>query len=155
MRYAAPRASTEGKVDMTPMIDMVFQLVAFFMVIVNFSEADQDQRIKLPLSELAKPLEAAAEGRITLQLTDEGTVILGATEVTLPQLDRKLLREKQLIEATGKKSAQDATVVIRADRAAPTGEVQEVIQVCQKRGFVKFALRARQQFAQSVAPGST
>lgn len=34
--------------DMTPMIDMTFQLIAFFMVLINFAEGDQDQRIKLP-----------------------------------------------------------------------------------------------------------
>lgn len=155
MRFSVRHGAPEAKAEMTPMIDMSFQLIAFFMVIVNFSEVDQDQRIRLPLSELAKPAEAAAEGRITLQLTDVGTVILGAAEVTLPQLDKELLREKQLIEATGKRSAQDTTVVIRADRAAPTGEVQEVIEICQKRGFVKFALRAKQEYATSVRQEST
>ena len=34
--------------DLTPMIDMTFQLIAFFMVLINFTEADQDERIKLP-----------------------------------------------------------------------------------------------------------
>ena len=37
---------------MTPMIDVTFQLIAFFMFVLNFSEVDQDQRINLPLSEL-------------------------------------------------------------------------------------------------------
>ena len=34
---------------MTPMIDVTFQLIAFFMFVLNFSEVDQDQRINLPL----------------------------------------------------------------------------------------------------------
>ena len=38
---------------MTPMIDMTFQLIAFFMVLINFTEADQNQAINLPSSELA------------------------------------------------------------------------------------------------------
>ena len=42
--------------DLTPMIDMAFQLIAFFMVMINFTQADQNERIKLPTSELAKPL---------------------------------------------------------------------------------------------------
>ena len=39
--------------DMTPMIDVTFQLIAFFMFVLNFSEVDQDQRVNLPSSELA------------------------------------------------------------------------------------------------------
>jgi len=145
MRYAIQRGAPLAKAEMTPMIDMTFQLIAFFMVVVNFSEADQNERIKLPLSELAKPPETALETPITLQLTDEGTVLFGAQEVTVAQLPAELLREKQVLEATGRKTAREATIVIRADRAAMTGEVQEVIEICQKTGFEKFALRAKQE----------
>ena len=147
MRYASQRGAPLAKPEMTPMIDMTFQLIAFFMVVINFSQADQNERIKLPLSELAKPPEAAPEVPITLQLTDEGTVILGATEVAISQLSQELLKEKQVLVATGRRSAQDVTIVIRADRGAPTGEVQELIQMCQKKplGFEKFALRAKQE----------
>ena len=46
------------------MIDMTFQLIAFFMLVINFSDVEQDQRVQLPASELAKPptssLRAAA-----------------------------------------------------------------------------------------------
>ena len=43
--------SAEG--DMTPMIDMTFQLIAFFMVLINFAEDNNNQTIKLPASEIA------------------------------------------------------------------------------------------------------
>ena len=39
---------------------------------------------------------------------------------------------------------EDATVIIRADRNAQTGRVQELIQVCQENDFEKFALRAKE-----------
>ena len=47
--------------DLTPMIDMTFQLIAFFMVLINFTQSEQDQRIQLPESTLAKPPEAPLE----------------------------------------------------------------------------------------------
>jgi len=43
-----------AEADMTPMIDMTFQLIAFFMVLINFAEDNMDDRVKLPSSELAK-----------------------------------------------------------------------------------------------------
>ena len=145
MRYTSRQMGEGAKVDRTPMIDMTFLLIAFFMVVVSFSEADQNERITLPLSELAKPPDAPLETPITLHLTDAGTVLIGAKEVDVVQLAKELSLERQLLEARGDESAQKATIIIRADRAAKTGEVQEVIEVCQKTGFDKFALRAKQE----------
>ncbi len=130
--------------DMTPMIDMTFQLIAFFMVLINFSEADQNQRIKLPGSELAKPPDAPVVSPITLQLTTAGTVIAGADEVPLTDIKPILVREKQLLEATPDTDFKQANIIIRADRDAKTGRVQELIRACQEVGFEKFALRAKQ-----------
>jgi len=53
--------------DMTAMIDMVFQLIIFFMVLINFSQDDQNDKIKLPSSELAKPAEAPLKFPILVQ----------------------------------------------------------------------------------------
>jgi len=142
------RKAKPAKADMTPMIDMTFQLIAFFMVVVNFSEAEQNQRIKLPASELAKPPDQPLTQLITLQITEDETVILGPREVPIEgdHLFGLLLRKRQMTEAMGK-SPSETTVIIRADRNAKTGVVQEVIQACQRReiGYEKFALRARQE----------
>ena len=130
--------------DMTPMIDMTFQLIAFFMVLINFTEADQNERIRLPSSELAKPPDAPLELPITLQLTERGTVLFVGEERPIGGVGPLLLREKQVMQQRGK-SPSKATVVIRADADAKTGTVQELIKVCQETGFEKFALRAKQK----------
>ena len=50
MRFRkAPVAMVE--MDMTPMIDVVFQLITFFMLITNFEQTQADERVKLPISE--------------------------------------------------------------------------------------------------------
>ena len=145
MKYDKQRGAPFCKGDMTPMIDMTFQLIAFFMVLINFTEADQNQRINLPSSELAKPPDGPLELPITLQLTDEQTVIFGGDETPIGGLSRLLLREASLIKANPKRTIAEATVIIRADKAARTGEVQEIIKYCQEAKFEKFALRAKQQ----------
>ena len=43
--------------DLTPMIDMTFQLIAFFMVLINFAQTESNDRVKLPSSQLVKPPE--------------------------------------------------------------------------------------------------
>ena len=148
MRYGSKRGAPFCKGDMTPMIDMTFQLIAFFMVLVNFTDADQNELIKLPSSELAKPPDTPLVSPITIQLTSDDYVIMGADRYPMERLRDALLREKQEIDRD--RSSREATIVIRADREAKTGKVQEVIKICQDTGFDKFALRAKQQEKRST-----
>ena len=144
MRFKKPsEALHEG--DMTPMIDMVFQLIAFFMVVVNFSEVDQNQLIRLPSSELAIPPKSPVPSPITIQVTENGKAILGGEQVAVSGLARLLTVERQVLDRMPGKSAKEATIIIRADGGTQVGIVQEVIEVCQETGFEKFSLRAKQQ----------
>ena len=129
-------------IDMTPMIDMTFQLITFFMFVMNFSEAEQDDRIQLPLSQLAKPVEGAMESPITLQLTNNGSVIYAGEMVAVGEIGSYLEREKTVMLDAGKEPSA-ATVIVRADGRSKTGEVQEIIRKCQEKGFERFALRAQ------------
>ncbi len=143
IRPRGPRGIVEG--DLTPMIDMTFQLIAFFMLVINFSDVEQDQRVTLPASELARPPEAPYEHPLTIHLTENDRFIYGGREVTqLAQLRSALLQETQIILRYRTLSLADVTVIIRADENAKTGLVQQVIQACQELEFERFALRGKQ-----------
>lgn len=148
---AQRREVSEG--DMTPMIDMVFQLIAFFMVLINFSDIEQDQRVHLPLSELAKPPEVAYEKPITLQMTADGGIILNAGEadlLTIEELRIALMRQARVIKAGGDDiSLSDVNVIIRADKDAQHGKVLEMVDAAQQAGFESFAFRGKQEQGQS------
>lgn len=137
-------AATLPEPDMTPMIDMTFQLIAFFMVLLNFGEAEQDARIRLPSSQLAKPPEVAIENALVVQLTGDNQVLFSGELMPIAGLDEKLRREARFITLKGEKPG-DATIILRADAESKTGVVQEVIQKCQENGFENFALRAKQE----------
>jgi biopolymer transport protein ExbD len=130
--------------DLTPMIDMTFQLIAFFMVLINFTQAEQNEKIQLPGSELAKPPEGPLEFPITLHLTKEANVIIGGQEIPMAALRPFLVKEKQVLESQNR-AQTEATIVIRAHRDTPTGRVQDLIKRCQDSGFEKFALRAKEE----------
>ena len=136
------RGPANTDIDMTPMIDMTFQLIAFFMFVINFTEAEQDERIQLPSSQLAKPTEGTIETPITLQLTNSGLVVYAGELVKVSDLRGYLEREKTaMIDAD--KEPTSAPVIVRADGRAKTGEVQDIIKLCQEKGFERFALRAK------------
>lgn len=132
--------------DMTPMIDMTFQLIAFFMVLINFSQTEQDQRVMLPQSVLAKPPERPLQHPVTIHMTRDGAVVYAGQELaSMQRLRPYLVNERMVLEGRGRPMS-DATIVIRADRYAQAGVVQKLIQLCQEEKFEKFALRAKEDF---------
>ena len=144
----------EFEVDMTPMIDVVFQLLAFFMVITNFEQTQADERVKLPRDQLAKPAKVKVEHQLVLnvgflrdmqgKMTDTQPYLFnfGNTDMQRP-LDAKsqINIESRLYEGKGVKP-EEVVVKIRADSEVPTGIVQEMIKLCQDEGFEKFAMSA-------------
>ena len=134
------------EIDYTPMIDITFQLIAFFMILINFSDAEQDQRIQLPSSVLAKPPQSPLEIPITIQVLQDGKISMGGPTLypTAESIKPLLGNERYVLESQRHK-VEDATIIIRAHRDAQAGVVQRVIKVCQEMGFQKFTLRAKSE----------
>ncbi|TWU56116.1 ExbD/TolR family protein [Rubripirellula reticaptiva] len=129
--------------DLTPMIDMTFQLIAFFMVLINFAQTESNDRVKLPSSQLVKPPEVAIEFPIVLHVAKDGEIILGGDDYTAETLRIGLSREISVIRAEGK-SVNDANVIIRAHKDTAAGDVQEIIRVAQEQKLENFALRVKE-----------
>lgn len=129
--------------DLTPMIDMTFQLIAFFMVLINFAQTESNNKVTLPSSQLVKPPEVPLEFPIILHIAQDGEIILGGDDYTAETLRVGLLPEIRVITAQGKTPA-DANVVIRAHEDCAAGDVQEVIRVAQEQKLVNFALRVKE-----------
>ena len=151
MRVRVRQFGEAVEADLTPMIDMTFQLIAFFMVLVNFTQAEQDARVELPASKLAKPPEERSEQPLTIQLAKipesepaRFIALVGGDEIQVgPELDGILARERRAFGRQNRPAA-DVVVIIRAHKDVPTGQVQEVIQTCQSNGFERFRLRAKE-----------
>lgn len=145
--------------DMTPMIDIVFQLLTFFMIAVNFENAKADERVKLPTDVLAKPPESKLDNELTLNVgyirRQDGSNISGpfifynGDPIALDKITPILQQEAAIFKAkaTGdpEKALDDVSVNIRADAEVPTGMVQELIEKCQDSKFTKFSLKASQK----------
>lgn len=152
-----PTDASPPEVDMTPMIDIVFQLIAFFMVITNFEQNEADERVTLPKDQLAKPPEVKRENAFVLNFgfdrDADGEIIepnpyifFGDERFTVDNLRARLQQESRFYDAINVDLA-DVTVEIRADAGVKSGMVQELIQMCQEEGieFQRFALKATQK----------
>lgn len=144
--------------DMTPMIDIVFQLLTFFMIAVNFENAKADERVKLPIDALAKPPESKLDNELILNVgfkrrpdgTHDGQpyIFYNGADVPLERIAPSLEQEAKFFKAKSQESAtalEDVAVIIRADSEVPTGVVQELIGKCQEAGFTRFSLKATQK----------
>jgi len=148
MKYSSKEFGNPPEVDWTPMIDMTFQLIAFFMFTLSFSDADINERIRLPNSELAKPPDQKAEKPLTLQLTKEGIVLYGGQEVPLEGMSRNLENEAEYLirqHTDDPGVVAGATIILRADAEAQGGQVRRLIKICQDAGFENFVLRAKEE----------
>lgn len=142
--------------DMTPMIDIVFQLLTFFMIVSNFEETKADERVKLPKDALAKPPEVKPKDELVLNVGfirkngrivgKDPVVFYAGEDIPIPKFREALQTEKRLfIAKSGEGVMSEVTVIIRADSEVPTGMVQMLIKTCQEVGFTKFSLKATQE----------
>ena len=145
MKIDKNRSSEIQEGDLTPMIDMTFQLIAFFMVLINFSQVERSEEIMLPSSMLAKPPLEPPEFQILLNLRKDGTVILTGREIeNFPAL--KPILDRQVENAKRRKiKPEEINVIVRAHRDAPMRQVQKLISTCQDSKLESFSLRVMER----------
>ena len=145
MKFKQVADTGDDSADLTPRIDMTFQLIAFFMVLINFTNAEASDEIKLPDSDLARPPETIPDFRLLLGVESDGKIIAGGriidkASLLKPTLDREIDNAKGMrVERTKIK------VIIRAHRDAKMGQVQEVMQACRDVGLEDFTFRVKER----------
>jgi len=132
--------------NLTPLLDMVFQLITFFMLVINFKGASMDLSLKLPVLGSARPLDRQGKLEpLLLNIDAEGGVhCFGRLEEIEPLIakEARLLKEQLRAAGTPAENEFPVGVIIRADRAVPFHLLNHVIEVCQKAGYRQFSLSA-------------
>lgn len=122
------------QMPMTPLIDIVFMLLIYFLLTTNFM-VDEGIKIKLPQANAAAP---QTEEVITVFVDTEGRAFLEDEEVSLGQLfDR--LREK-----IG--SRPDELVVVRADRTVILNKAVRIMDIAKSAGAGRLCLATEKDF---------
>jgi len=139
--------------NLTPLLDIVFQLITFFMLVINFSQDNFDSRIKLPVAGSARPQDDAAklnDERLVLNVDSQGHLIFNGQVLSADEATQKIKLEAQIARQNIKTlrgkveqgEALPARVVIRADRDTPFSSLFTLINTCQTNGYQKFDLKA-------------
>ena len=122
MRGRRHREHVTG-VDITPMIDVVFLLIIFFMTTAQFVRMTRE-KIDLP-REKGEQEKQAEEAGLLINLLASGQIVIASDELSVDQLEFRVRQE------IAKRPHQDATqfkMLIRADRKADTAHLNEVLK---------------------------
>ena len=128
MRFATSRRD-DPHIDVTPMIDIVFQLVLFFMVSTQFVQHPGIQ-VDLPRSSAQTVL--SDEGHINLWITTGGAVYVDDQPTTVPEL-RSIFERKA-------KADPGTTIVMKADGGVSHGRVVEIMDLAHSMGLTHLAI---------------
>ena len=121
------KGRTLGLLDLTPMIDVVFNLLIFFMVVSQFASEERDLKVVLPDGSEAMPLTVKPR-EIFINVDQEGRYFVRSQEVTAEELSDLLVQA-----ALNNPASQ--SVIIRADKRADWDFVATAMRLCNQAGI--------------------
>src|SRR5262245_37397687 len=136
--------------NMTPLLDLVLQLVMFFMLCANFVMEQTAFELKLPEAISAKALDKGVADPLFLNVNAQGSVLIAPLDregdvdhYDNPIALRGYLERRAAVEKkrTGKPKPE-GTIILRIDRDTPFEKTYPVMKACREAGYTKVELRA-------------
>jgi biopolymer transport protein ExbD len=144
MNFRKRRRADLPEFQFTPMIDVVFLLLCFFITTSVFSQWEYEVDVVLPTAQSGK-MPDRLPGEIIINITRDGRLIINRQVLTPAQLRERLVRLARYFPGQ--------PVVVRADRATPYEHVIGVIDSCRLADIwnISFATSAEEQEAADAA----
>ncbi len=116
-----------SNLDLTPVVDVVFNLLIFFALSLNFAAQTSGIKVKLPKASAAEQVKTED---ITINLTNEGKMFYNDEAVDA----------QTIIENLKKTKKKDILVIIKADDTVNHGTVVETMDIVKSNGFSRLAI---------------
>jgi biopolymer transport protein ExbD len=122
---AVERKKEEQHLDLTPMIDVVFQLLIFFMVTAVFA-ITPGLDIKLPEAEEAT---APEKENLFIVVDQDGNMKLNHKTVTFATLKEEIADKREILDMT-------TMIIIQGDERATHGQIVQIMDIARQAGVV-------------------
>ena len=126
MRIARRPTRVGTSVNMTPLLDMMFILVIFFLATSRFQQDERDQSIQLVKSRSKMPISTVSD-LVVINIDQHGNKSVEQRPRSLDEIET-LLRERL-------KDRPETEVVVRADRRALVQHLEETLEICHRLGI--------------------
>jgi biopolymer transport protein ExbD len=132
VKFTTRTGSDEPEINLTPLIDVIFTLIIFFVVTTTFKERSA-LKLQLPSSESSSIMEQATP--LTIMVDAQGRFFIDDVEVLKPDV---IAIKEAVINVT----AQDRSmpVILRADARTPHQAVITAMDALGQLGFVKISI---------------
>jgi biopolymer transport protein ExbD len=131
MKLRKSREYRRGRIEIIPMIDVMFFLLATFMLASLSMQNLHSLPVNLPQGH-AVPIQAKAP--VTLTITPDSKIYLDKTQVTLDSLSPIL---------KGMLSGPDASIIVAADASAPNGITVQAMLKAREAGAQHFLIAVK------------
>ena len=133
------RASEEMELSMTSMIDVVFQMIIFFVCTAQLEKEMFSEFLNLPAAPNAPAVAEAKDPRtITIEVDGKGKISIGRTVLPISKLRKILVKTVAEYGVYG----PSIPILIRADADTRHASVKQVMDVCTGAGLYKIAFVA-------------
>jgi biopolymer transport protein ExbD len=116
----------ETNIEMTPLIDMVFLLLIFFLVATTFQQTEREMQIALPAAAAAGPISTALR-EIIVNVNRDGEIIVNGSTMDTDALSALI---KEALERN-----PEQKVTVRGDRDTAYANVVTVLDICKGAGI--------------------
>ena len=124
-------AQDEPRLELTPMVDVIFQLLIFFMVATTFQDEERELEVDLPPAVTGGAVTAERD-ELVINLKRDGAIVVGGEVVDDDDLARLL--------ATAAERDPGTPVTIRGDRLVHHERVVSVMDACGLAGLTALSL---------------
>lgn len=113
-------------IEMTPLIDMVFLLLIFFLVATTFHQEEREMQIALPIAQSSGPISTVLR-ELIVNVDEAGTIYVSGRVTTPAELTGMIERA---LEQNPKQK-----VTVRGDRHTAYDNVVKVLDICKGAGI--------------------
>ncbi|BCW92980.1 MAG: ExbD/TolR family protein [Acidobacteriota bacterium] len=124
MRFSRPR-SRAPRIDISPLIDVVFQLLLFYAVTTQFVTPER-LKLQLPEARTAEAAKTTKPQEAEILVTSAGEILVANRVVSEERLEAEI---RALLKGQAERS-----VTIRGDKGAPYGTVMKVLDAARLAG---------------------
>ena len=136
MSVTIKRSSAAANLSLTPLIDVVFLLLIFFLVTSKFDEEERRLPIELPVATSATPMTQKPR-EMTIDVDREGQYFVNGKAVDVTELEASLRRAVA-------NNPTNQSVVIRADAAVAFQPVVSVMDLCNTTGVADYTVTTQE-----------
>lgn len=131
MKIPSQARSYGVQFNLTPMIDIVFLLIIFFLVASYLSGSENHETIQLAKAAGGSFTAEESPRRIVVTITADGQLLISGQVVTISDFST------QIRPAKNEKPDRDLEIRLRADRRVPYDLVEPLLVECARAGISK------------------